>query len=136
MTIRRFARKTPEHDLQKAVGQYLNATLPVESWWTSIDHAGGGILAGALRKARHVKAGIPDILIVWYGRAYFIELKAGPGRLSSDQWTAMGAIGKAGGRTGVAWRLEDVEELLRHWNIPLRARLSEPASVKAARETA
>jgi hypothetical protein len=135
--IRRFARKTPEHDFQKQVAQYLNFALPQDAWWTSIDHAGGGRLAGALRKVRGVKSGLADVWVVWRGQLRCFELKAPGGRPSDDQIQNAHQLSHAGVTTHTVTQLAVIEAVLADWGIPLRARLTaEPAAVKAARSTA
>ena len=44
-------------------------------WW-SVDIAAYAGVAPGLRTARGVIAGIPDVIIFWAGRAFFVELKA------------------------------------------------------------
>ena len=53
--------------------------------------------------------GLPDILVVWHGRAIFFEVKTEKGRLSALQSRERGAIWKAG---GVAHVVRCVEQAL------------------------
>lgn len=77
-----------EAQLQIAVARYLDAVIRPPTIWTSID-AGAGKMskaAAGLRKARGVKRGWPDILIISPGpNVLGIELKAADGRLSVEQ---------------------------------------------------
>ncbi len=78
--------KHPEHALHVAVAQYLGWVLRPPIFWTSIDHGAGRMTAisAALRKARGVKPGLPDILILAPGpNVLGIELKAQGGGYQS-----------------------------------------------------
>ena len=111
-----------EHRLQMAVASFLSATLPRDCYWTSVD-AGQGrmdVRAGQMRKARGVKAGVPDVLVCFRGMLYCIELKASKGRLSEAQHMTIGQINEAGGKVEVCHSIEEVETALRAWDIPLR----------------
>lgn len=111
-----------EHRLQMACATFLAATLPRDSYWTSVD-AGQGrmdVRAGQMRKARGVKAGVPDVLVCYRGMLYCIELKASKGRLSETQHMTIGQIREAGGQVSVCHSIEEVETALRAWDIPLR----------------
>ena len=111
-----------EHRLQMATATFLAAVLPCDSYWTSVD-AGQGrmdVRAGQMRKARGVKAGVPDVLVCYRGMLYCIELKASKGRLSETQHMTIGQIHEAGGKVEVCHSIEEVETALRGWDIPLR----------------
>jgi hypothetical protein len=66
-----------EHTLQKHVVQFLNTVIHPPFWWTSIDHAAKlSPRQAAARKARGVKRGIADILVMGPGpNVLWIELK-------------------------------------------------------------
>lgn len=117
-------RAHPEQQLHFAVADYLNAALPEEAWWTTVGHGGFALDArtGARMKRAGVKAGVPDILIIYEGCAYFFELKAPQGTLSSTQKDAHRAIEKASGYVAVIRSIGDLQTALRVIEIPLRAR--------------
>lgn len=78
------------------------------------------------REARNLKklgsrAGIPDLVIISKGRAYFIELKAETGRLSASQKSMFPLIEFAGCPVGVCRSLEEVIAFLNTHMVPLRA---------------
>ncbi len=92
-------RKTEEHGFQTALIDLLEIVLPPDAVVTSIDHANAAsAVAGALRKRRGVKKGIPDVWIIWAkpcsGRptpiVVVLETKAKDGRLEQEQraWAA------------------------------------------------
>lgn len=123
-----------EHSLQIAVAHMLQLVLdPQRTWWTAIDHGAGRMspAAAGIRKARGVKRGLPDFLILARSTSpYFrpvvlgIELKTDQGKLSPDQllvadsWLAMGQA------ICVARSLEEVQAILEHWHIPMRRKLT------------
>lgn len=117
------------------VARYLNMTLPLDSYWTTIPTVGSNILQGAKLKAKGYRAGTPDLVIIYMGIAYWIELKAIHGTLSAVQAHAMNALIKAKSHVWMASTLEHVQEALDLWQIPTRARLPgrQPPAVDAAR---
>ena len=117
-----------EHSLQVAVKHMLDLILdPGEVWWSAIDHGVGKLTRAeaGLRKARGVKAGLPDFMFLPKGRPLLcIEMKTENGQLSWSQiacandWLAMGSQG-----IYVARSLEEVQEILEHCCVPLRRRM-------------
>lgn len=123
-------RRAPEHNLQRAVVDYLCAAIGppgVErggSMWHSIDHANArDARAGAERKGRGVIAGIPDVVLIRAGRLHGIELKSAKGRLSDAQKAYMDALLACGGAFAVVRTLEDLAFVLMGWGVPLRCKL-------------
>ncbi len=120
--------RRPEQQLHLAVARYLDLMLrpqvqdsPV--FWTAIDHASGvknGRLAGALRKARGVKAGLPDIMIFGeplaatpnFTPVAAIELKAGKGTQSPAQKQVQAAMEAVGIHYAICRSIEDVGQVL------------------------
>lgn len=88
-------------------------------WW-SVDMAGYVGAAPGLRTARGCIAGVPDVVILYGGRSFFIELKASDGLLSAAQAQVGTAIMLADGRFAVARSAEEVLRLLDAWQIPRR----------------
>lgn len=117
-------RQHIEDDFHRSVATFLNVALPQDAWWTTFPAGGGGRVRGAQLKAKGLKPGVPDILIVRHGICHWLELKAPKGRASDDQNLCAVHLGLAGCPTiHTARSLQDVERALRHWDIgPLRAR--------------
>ena len=109
-----------EHQMQVALAGFLNHALPIDTFWTAIDAAGNGPSEGAKKKARGVRRGTPDILIVHKPYTIWIELKKNTG-VSPHQERAMHLLRENGHRCHVCYSVEDVETLLRGYEIPLRA---------------
>lgn len=125
-------RKAPEHDFQAhTLKPYLDLALVRDAFWTSIDHAGGGMLLGALRKAKGAKSGLPDVWIVWQQRLYCMELKAAKGTVADNQIACTRGLANAGAPTWTVRTLEDAEAALLSWGMPLRSRLPSRSAVPA-----
>ena len=114
-------RRNPEEQLHRAVARFLDVALPEDAWWSTFPSGGGGKIRGARLKAMGLKAGVPDILIIWRGEAFWIELKAKGGRVSSAQWETRTAIARAGSHVGFVYGVDEVDSLLRAFGVPLRA---------------
>ena len=118
-----MARLKPlESDIHKQVANYLDLTLPVSSVWSTIGHGGMPLhpRTAARLKAQGLKPGIPDVLIVWQGRAIFVEIKRPGGRLSPAQKAMHERITSAGAVVTTCFSAEDVERYL-SVIMPLRA---------------
>ena len=89
------------------------------TWW-SVDMAAYAGRAPGIRTGHGCIAGVPDMIVVWHGRAHFIEVKASDGGvgLSLDQRSVATAILIAGASFGIA--CDDIEavQLLDAWSIP------------------
>lgn len=115
-----------EHQLQRAVAQYLDVALPPGSWWTSIDSAGRGPIAGARMKARGVKRGVADLLIIADGRSsrswttLWVELKSKNGRLTDDQYAFFHAAVRAGHEYAIIRSVAALDVALRYLGVELR----------------
>jgi len=119
--------KHSEHALQVAVARMLAIVLdPEKTWWSGIDHGAGKMTpaSAGLRRARGVKRGLPDIIILFNSGLLGIELKSDKGRLSPEQIEAGNYWISLGHDIVVARSLEDVQEILLAWNIPMRTRMT------------
>ena len=132
-------RASPEHQLQVAVAQYLTHALRPPVLWTALD-AGAGKMSKAsagLRKARGVKAGWPDLLIMEPAGLYRtlvlgIELKAKKGTLSEAQFDRAEDFLGCNATYHVARSVDEVETILRLNGIPLHATVSALGERRAA----
>lgn len=111
------------------MARFLEVSLAGVALWSGLD-AGAGKMSSAAagrRKARGVKPGWPDIVVVWgcpdgVAQLLAIELKTATGVLSAEQkefreaWEAQGAVYR------VARCLREVDEALVAAGIPLRFR--------------
>jgi len=118
-------RKQLESLLQRAVHQFLSVALPAEAIHFSIPN---GLMrskqAGARAKGEALRAGIPDLCVIYRSKAFFIELKAPHGRMSPAQREMARKLIYCGAAVCMCRSVEEVEASLLEAAIPLRARLS------------
>ena len=115
-----------ETNIESAITQYLDRALPLDAVHFHISNEGkrGWIQQRAFKRAGG-KAGIPDRCILWEGEAFFIETKRPKsGRLSAKQDEMRGLICRAGCGWAMATNVQQVEDALVLWGIPLRARIA------------
>jgi hypothetical protein len=82
---------------QKKLARLLEKWVDrTRAWWTATDPVAPNAISGAIRKARGVKPGVPDI-VVWYdGQSITIELKSRRGKCSRAQRMAREGLLRAG----------------------------------------
>lgn len=113
--------KRPEEIFQRAVAQYLDLALPEDAVFFHCPNGGARSKAAAgIFKAMGVKAGIPDIIVIYQGQVVAIELKAPGGTLSLAQKAMHEHLTNAGALVYTATRIEEEERFLRA-TVPLRA---------------
>ena len=115
------ARRNDEEKFGRALAQYLRFALPDNATFTHIPLGGQRHSRAAARLAgMGTKAGWPDYLICWRGRAIFIEIKTDRGRLSAVQRQMIDKLILCGCEVCVCRSLECVECSLRELGMPLR----------------
>ncbi len=96
----------PEDRLQRRVRMYLAAVVPLppEAFWSSIEHGRvhkGTDLERAIEwgqlKAKGIKTGLPDVILIWCMKFVAIELKATTAmrpaqKAFRDAWLANGGV--------------------------------------------
>lgn len=124
--LRRTAgRRYPEDKLQRAIVEYLDWSLPDDAVVFAVPNGGKRHAREAARmKGLGVKAGIPDLCIVWRGKALFIEVKAIRGVLAQEQRAMIHKLEYCGSLVWVARSVEQVELVLRDAGVPLLAALA------------
>lgn len=118
-----------EEQIQAAVAQFLDRALPTDAVWFHPPNGGHRHAAVAAKlKWAGVKPGVPDVVVVWKGRAIFIELKAKGGSLSDAQKQMQSDLTLAGAVVlSVARSVDEVADFLEGLGIPLRGRLGRVA---------
>lgn len=127
-------RNQHELELSKAVAVFLRFCLVDDAFWFHVPN--GGKRQDAIARqlaAMGTKAGVPDLCLLYRGKAHFIELKIDAGYLSAIQKQVHQMINRSGCRVAVCRSIGDVEAALTSWGIPLRGevvpkRLRKPAS--------
>src|SRR5262245_63129641 len=113
-----MTRRRPEQQLQRAIVGHLRWRARPGVWWTHIPNGGWrSPIEAKIFKALSVVAGAPDLLIVFEGRAYFLELKSEAGRVSPAQHECHQALRAAGATVAVASNIDQALELLEKWGI-------------------
>lgn len=121
--------KRPEDKLHTGIARELKRLLPPVVVWWSNESRGVGFKEGARRKARGVKAGVPDMEFHFPGQSYpearscFIELKAEAGALNEAQKDMHAALRDTGHLVYVCRSLDEVLEVLKRAGCPMRVRL-------------
>lgn len=114
-------RLKPEDLLAVAVWELLSVALPSGSFAFHVPNEGKrGWYMQYMARHAGVVSGVPDLVILWQGRAYFLELKAGKNKPTENQELVMGKLFNAGCPCAVAYSVADVETALMNWKIPLR----------------
>lgn len=124
-----------EDALQIAVAAFLRHALrDDECLWFAVPNGGKRSKIEAARLVKGgVRAGVPDLaFILPGGRTGFIELKAAKGRMSEMQTAFADSASRIGAHWGLCRSVDDVEEALRDWGVPLHASvLQSPIEVAA-----
>lgn len=113
-----------EEQIQRAVTQWLDAALPDDAVFFAVPNGGARHPAVAAKlKATGTRRGVPDLSLVWKGRAIFIELKAKGGSLSPEQRAMHERLTLAGAVVlPIARSVEEVEAFLETLGMPLKGK--------------
>lgn len=114
-----------EYALHVQISNYLSWVLTEDSYFTTVEnsnHTGGSVgRTNQIKdKRKGVKAGFPDVLIIFKGLAYLIEIKVPKKDATPIQRAEHEKIRRAGGRVEVAHSLEEIREFLNKYHIPTR----------------
>lgn len=129
---------TPEAELHEAVAKAFTMLVLPPAMWTCFPAGQVPLPAHAAAKLYRMglKRGWPDILVVYGGHTFGIELKRQGGQLSRSYMarTKRGALvlregqkdvfprlQAAGMTIGIASNVNDAVALLREWGVPVRA---------------
>lgn len=114
----------PEQQLQKAVIQFLKVAAPEGLFYTAINPVPGKSPAVAgLSKALGMRAGVADLLFIYEGTPFFVELKAEKGRETPAQRETSKAVANAAAVTYLCRSVEELCVILKECQgVPLKAR--------------
>lgn len=119
-------RRRPEQAIQKNLVDNLPFILPRDSFLFAVPNGGkGSPIERAIFKSQGVVAGVTDLILLWAGRAFGIEVKADKGTVSDKQAAVHDRMRLAGVPVGVVRSLQEAITFLRDNQIPLR--IKEPA---------
>lgn len=120
----RKPRRQPEFELQCAIAYYLDMALTSATRWC---HIPNGEYRRPKTSARlqkmGVKAGVPDIMLLHGGRAYFFEIKAGRGKATESQVDWMAWLNRHDYQACVVRSVADLDAILKVAGIPLKGTL-------------
>jgi hypothetical protein len=115
--------KRPEETLHRQVAAFLDVVLPSDVVWFHCPNGGGRSKAEAgILKAMGVKAGVPDLYILYRGYSLFIELKPPKRYLTQVQKDMAQRLTQAGATVCTCHSLDEVEGALRALVPDLRGR--------------
>jgi len=107
-----------ESTIQQTVVRHLKLRGIAGLVWFHPANGGARSKAEAGRfRAEGVVAGVPDLVLLAAGRAYFLELKADKGRLSPAQSDMQKRIAVAGGLVATAYGLDAALAQLATWGL-------------------
>lgn len=120
----------PEHSIQRTVAGVMRLEVAREGHiseagvcWFSIDMANSHDAVPGIRMARGIPAGVPDMIVLYQGRAHWIELKSRDGAVSDPQRSLAATLLLSGCRIGVARDEGEVLACLDAWQIPRKRRV-------------
>lgn len=111
-------RARPEQQIQKAVCEHLawRARPGVFSFHVPLGGYRSPIEA-AIFKSIGTIAGIPDIILIFEGRCYALELKTENGRLTEVQHVVHERMRAAGATVAVAYGVDQALAQLKRWGL-------------------
>lgn len=111
-----------ELELHRSVAEFLDWILMPPALWTTIPAGWTAMNRGAAGrlKACGLKAGMPDIMVFYNGFSIGIELKTDKGIVSATQREMFNKLQAAGVTVSICRSVDNVEQTLRTYKIPMR----------------
>jgi len=120
----RRRRAHPEDQIQRTVLAHLYARAPRNAFWFAVPNGGGrSPIEASILRGLGVKPGVPDLIIIYGGKTYGLELKADGNRPTKLQIEAQNAMRAAGAEVAIAVGLDAALQQLEGWQL-LRGRAS------------
>jgi hypothetical protein len=111
-------RAQPEQQIQKALFTHIRARAQPGVFAFHVPNGGyRRKTEAAIMKGLGVVAGVPDVICIYRGRVYALELKSERGRLSPKQSETIAALVRAGAYTCVATGLDEALKQLEQWQL-------------------
>jgi hypothetical protein len=115
---RRRTSARPEDQIQRAVFQHIRSRgVPGLVAWHTPNGGKRKPIEAAIFKGLGVRAGVSDIIAVYRGNIFAMELKAEGGRPTESQLEFLADIGRAGAFTAVASGLDTALATLEAWGL-------------------
>ena len=114
-----MSRARPEQQLQRSVLAHLGRRGVPGLWWCHVPNGGyRGAIEAAIFKSLGVIAGVPDLLLIFSGKTYGLELKAAKGgRLSPAQIRTQEQMRQAGAIVATATGIDEALQQLESWGL-------------------
>jgi hypothetical protein len=117
-------RRRPEDQIQRAVLEHLRIRGPRDVFTFAVPNGGWrSPVEAAIMKSLGTRAGVPDLIIIYAGRTYGLELKADGNRPTKIQKEAQDAMRAAGAEVATAVGLDAALRQLEDWHL-LKGRTS------------
>ncbi len=110
----------PEDLVQRAILDYIAVAAPAVFVYAIPNAARRAPSGNAGNAVPGLRPGMPDLGLIWQGKAYFIEVKAGKGTISAAQCDTAGLLHTAGAQVTFCWSIDDVRHALDVWGIASR----------------
>lgn len=114
-----------EHAEQRAMTKVLTMEIaraghvsPQGVVWFSLDQSNSHDAVPGIRVGRGICAGVPDVIFLYQGKSYWLELKSRDGCLSDPQRSMAATLLLSGCRIGVATDVDGVLRALDEWGVP------------------
>lgn len=111
-------RHRPEQAVHQAVVQHLDLRGKPGIFY--YHPANGGFrtaIEGSILKSLGVRAGVPDLIILYEGRTFGLELKAGKAKVTESQRTAHALMRVAGATVETATGIDEALRVLSGWGL-------------------
>ena len=115
--LKRRPQIASEASLQINICEWLKDNINEDVEWTHFPAGGGGYSRGALLKRMGLKRGWPDLIFLFQGQLYGIELKRPGGRLSPAQRDRHRRLARQGMSVVTCWDLPGVQAAVANWSI-------------------
>lgn len=110
-----------EANLQVGLINHLRLILPQDAIAFAVPNGGSRNVIEAMNlKRQGALAGIPDIILVWRGQAFGLELKSAAGKLSPSQIDTFSRLRICGMKTWVARTHDEAIAAVSGMGIPLK----------------
>jgi hypothetical protein len=111
-------RNQPEATLQRSVIQHLTWRARPGAFFFHVPLGGyRTCVEGAILKAIDTVAGVPDIICIFEGQCYALELKAERGRVTDVQRVVHERLREAGANVAVAHGIDQALAQLERWQL-------------------